>query len=138
VSDLYIRDEEGRFASPWTGLPLIPSPADIEFLIGYLADHGYTVVRADPDATFRVSRRHPGTSKAISDKVADGTMQAEALTLIREWGGLTDDELETRMGRTHQSVSATRNTLMRKGKVADSGLRRKTRSGNDAIVWVAT
>jgi hypothetical protein len=91
-----------------------------------------------PDATFRVRKDAPATSKAISSKVATGTQQAEALALIKRHNGLTDDELEIHMKRAHQSVSATRNTLMRKGVITDSGLRRKTRYGNDAIVWVAT
>lgn len=90
---------------------------------------------------FRVRRSAPDTSKAISTKVASGTFQEEVLNLFRYTGparrahGWTDDELEQHTGRTHQSVSAARNTLMRKGYIADSGQRRKTRSGNDAIVW---
>lgn len=105
------------------------------------------IAMGDDSAEFRVRRDAPETSKAIVDKIRQGTLQAAMLWLFTvekhpdaytSRPGFTDDELEVRMGRTHQSVSATRNTLMRKGYVVDSGLRRKTRSGNDAIVYVWT
>lgn len=50
--------------------------------------------------------------------------------------GMTDDELEVISGMSHQTVSARRNGLVRKGLVRDSGFRRATRSGRQAIVWV--
>ena len=46
----------------------------------------------------------------------------------------TCDEIMAR-GFSHQTVSATINWLMREGLIVDSGMRRKTRSGRDAIVW---
>lgn len=95
--------------------------------------------QGDDSAEFRVRKDAPETSKAIVDKIRTGSLQDRLLTQF-QWSemGWTDDELEQRTGRSHQSVSATRNTLMRKGYVVDSGDRRKTRSGNDAIVWVWT
>lgn len=94
----------------------------------------------DDFADFHVRRTAPDTSKAIVDKIRAGSLQDAMLALFITWSvsGLTDDEIETRMGRTHQSVSACRNTLMRKGYVVDSGKRRRTRSGNEAIVWTWT
>ena len=53
-----------------------------------------------------------------------GTLQAILLNLFsvekhpdayHHAPGFTDDELERRLGRSHQSVSAARNTLMRRG-----------------------
>lgn len=49
--------------------------------------------------------------------------------------GLTVDQLEQLLNRSHQSVSARVNELRDKGWVVDSGERRKTRSGRSAIVW---
>jgi len=49
--------------------------------------------------------------------------------------GLTVDQLEQLLNRSHQSVSARVNELRDKGWVVDSGERRKTRSGRKAIVW---
>lgn len=98
----------------------------------------------DDTAEFHVRKDAPETSKAIVDKIRGGSLQDKMLfqyqASSKRYGGdgFTDDEMEQIMGRTHQSVSATRNTLMRKGYLVDSGVRRRTRSGNDAIVYVWT
>ena len=116
--------------NPW----IYASPDSVEAIVDcVIAAYG------DDSAEFRVRKDAPETSKAIVDKIRTGSLQDRLLTQFR-WSALgwTDDELEQRTGRSHQSVSATRNTLMRKGYVVDSGNRRKTRSGNDAIVWVWT
>ena len=51
--------------------------------------------------------------------------------------GLTADELGDKLGLPPQSVSARVNGLHADGHLADSGLRRKTKWGHDAIVWIA-
>jgi hypothetical protein len=53
-------------------------------------------------------------------------------------GGLTCDEVEQALDRTHQSMSARVNELRDTGWIIDSGTRRKTRSGRAAIVWTPT
>lgn len=53
-------------------------------------------------------------------------------------GGYTDEMLEVRMQRKHQTVSSARNWLVEAGWVRDSGLRRKTRSNREAVVWELT
>jgi hypothetical protein len=58
------------------------------------------------------------------------------LDIIRSSAGVTDDDIERLSGLRHQSVSARRNALVRKGLVCDSGERRKTRSGWLAVVWI--
>lgn len=50
--------------------------------------------------------------------------------------GATDDEIEVGLRFSHQSASARRNGLVRKGLVCDSGGERKTRSGRKATVWI--
>ena len=50
--------------------------------------------------------------------------------------GRTDDEMEAETGLRHQTLSATRRGLAKRGEVVDSGKRRNTRSGRKAIVWV--
>ena len=52
--------------------------------------------------------------------------------------GLTCDQLETMTKRSHQTVSASLYHIRKKGLIADSGERRPTRSGRQAIVWVTT
>jgi len=51
---------------------------------------------------------------------------------------LTDFDLEDALGRSHQSVSAARNTLMNAGLVTDSGKTRPNARGNRCIVWVVS
>lgn len=52
--------------------------------------------------------------------------------------GSTDDALEAALHRSHQSVSSARNGLCAGGWLMDSGQRRKTRTGRDAVVWTLT
>ncbi len=52
--------------------------------------------------------------------------------------GSTDDALEAALHRSHQSVSSARNGLCMGGWLMDSGQRRKTRTGRDAVVWTLT
>lgn len=46
-------------------------------------------------------------------------------------------EIETATGLSHQTASARIRELNLKGLITDSGLRRKTGSGRNAIVWRA-
>lgn len=81
----------------------------------------------------------PTDTQRKAHKVAEpraGTRRKAALELISRFPfGLTDSELEKATGWTHQSASATRNSLMRDGFIMDSGHRRKNQRGNDEIVW---
>ena len=52
--------------------------------------------------------------------------------------GFTCDEVERALDRTHQSISARINELRDTGWIIDSGERRKTRSGRNAVVWTPT
>lgn len=69
----------------------------------------------------------------------DSVAQQIRMRVLREIaarGGLTCDEVEVALDMRHQTVSARVNELMNQGLIADSGLRRKTRSGAQAAVWV--
>jgi hypothetical protein len=73
-------------------------------------------------------------SKAV---LKAGTRRKGIFDLIveREFG-LTDSEIETLTGYTHQTASALRNSLMRDGYILDSGHRRPNSRGNLCIVWM--
>jgi len=51
------------------------------------------------------------------------------------YGGMTCDELERALHRSHQSVSSAVNYAETAGWIRDSGFRRLTRSGSKAIVF---
>ena len=101
------------------------------------------VEKGDESATFHVRKDAPDTSQAVSDKIKMGSIGDHILFLFDQRaifgeGGYTDEELEYILKRKHQSVSASRNLLCRKGYLYDSGERRPTSSGNPAIVWERT
>ena len=50
----------------------------------------------------------------------------------------TSDELEYRLGKSHQSVSSALNRLMKKGLIKKSGMTKETRSGSKANLWELT
>src|SRR5262245_19853296 len=55
----------------------------------------------------------------------------------RGMDGATNDEIERELGLIHQNASARTRTLVLKGYVRDSGVTRATRTGRQAIVWIA-
>ena len=66
-------------------------------------------------------------------------LAARVLNLITAQGkeGLTCDEIEDWGNLSHQCASARVRELAMKGRIKDSGQKRKTRSQRFAIVWVA-
>jgi DNA adenine methylase len=82
------------------------------------------------------------TSLAAASAVA-GTaeqMRGRALVEIRSRGvaGATCDEVEVALEMKHQTASARLRELALEGEIADSGERRRTRSGCKAAVWVVS
>lgn len=82
------------------------------------------------------------TSVAAAESVrasAPGLRErVERFVRRREEHGATDDEIEIASGLAHQTISARRRELVLLGCLRDSGLRRPTRSGRSATVWVAS
>jgi len=79
------------------------------------------------------------TSEAAADSIIGdrARMQTMVYECIGATGihGATDDEVEAMTGLRHQTASARRRELVQKGRVVDTGMRRKTRSGRPATVW---
>jgi len=103
--------------------------------------------QGDENAQLRARRDAPETSRQVMDKIRAGSLGDHVLKLFftaslhpnPDTGeGWTDDELEQALNRSHQSVSAARNTLMRRGYVVATDERRNTRWGNPAVVYVWT
>jgi hypothetical protein len=80
------------------------------------------------------------TSIAAANAIAEdaGTIRAKVLICIQRAGarGRTDDEIEVALRMRHQTVSARRRELFLMGSIHETELRRATRSGRNAIVWV--
>jgi hypothetical protein len=75
---------------------------------------------------------------ALAVMPRSGTLRLRVLEALAAAGprGLTDYELERRLGLQRPSGSSRRGDLSAGGWVSDSGLRRPTNTGCAAIVWV--
>mgnify|MGYP006284903959 CR=1 FL=1 len=120
---------------------------------------GMTEGAKKPDAGFYGSphqgRQNPGTpivrvdtrdtSREAYRSISGDLPRLEGVVLefIRRSDGATDDEIEAGTGLPHQTASARRNGLMRRGLIRVASdewgepLKRQTRSGRKAFVWVA-
>lgn len=82
------------------------------------------------------------TSRAAAESQIPTVMSLQSLVLLRVLHagrrGLTCDEIEEQMSGRHQTISARVRELVQLGRIRDLGLRRKTRSGRNARVYVAT
>lgn len=82
------------------------------------------------------------TSKAASVSIEQniGTIRWRILALLRKCGdgGATDDELQHWTNLNPSTQRPRRIELCEAGLVRNSGQTRKTRSGRQAVVWVAT
>lgn len=81
------------------------------------------------------------TSTEAYESIQDAMpyLQHQVLKAIRAAGlaGLTSDEVELRTGLPHQTASARVNELHHAGQIRRSGVKRPTRSGRRAWVYVA-
>lgn len=86
-----------------------------------------------------VARKAKATSREAALRALPGTATRRYQVLATIAGsptGMTDDEIITSQRMPHQSVGPRRLELVEGGWIEDSGQRRKTRTGADAIVWV--
>lgn len=84
--------------------------------------------------------KNSDTSKAAAVAAVKSSepMKEDILFLIRKRPvtGFTCDEVETKTGGPHQTVSARVRDLVKEGRIKDSGQRRPTRRGRAARVYV--
>lgn len=88
----------------------------------------------------RVALAHNSTdtqqAAAFTALPKSGSLRRQVYDFIKSRPqGATDDEIETGLNRSHQSVSARRRELVLGGFIHDQGERRKTRRGTAATVW---
>lgn len=86
------------------------------------------------------SVRSSRTSAAAADGIRSGSakLRQQVLDLLRACpGGLTDEELQQRLGMNPSTERPRRVELVALGLVADSGRTGRTASGRSAVLWVA-
>lgn len=76
---------------------------------------------------------------AKSVQYSAGSIRSRVFRFIKSCGkyGATDDEIEIWSGMRHQTISARRRELVLNDSITYSGIKRNTRSGRKAQVWVA-
>ena len=75
-------------------------------------------------------------AKSIVKKVPALVSQVFAEVYAQGPHGATCDELEVALGLKHQTCSARVRDLAKAGSIVNSGKKRPTRSGRDAVVYV--
>jgi len=80
-----------------------------------------------------------GTSREAYDSVnrADDTLYSRVLTNLKD-NPSTCDEVEVDLQGRHQSISSRIRKGVQDGHIEDSGVKRHTRTGRNAIVWKRT
>lgn len=94
----------------------------------------------DPLPPSPPAQRHSPTSRDAAAQIAPraGTLRAAVLAALKDApGGLTDEELQTLLNMGASTQRPRRIELTQAGLVRDSGTTRRTRSGRQAVVWVA-
>jgi len=85
-----------------------------------------------------VPHRGQGTSAAAIKPMKLSGLRLRVYEYLRRHpDGLTDEELIEKSGVNPNTMRPRRVELYAMGKIKDSGVRRQTRSGSEAVVWVA-
>jgi hypothetical protein len=94
-------------------------------------------LRKIDDNVVILSSRSKSTSQKAAKNILPrtGSIRREVYDLVQRNNGLTDYELEMLLKGKHQTVSASRRSLVVDGYLSDSGKTRKNDVGNDCIVW---
>ena len=92
--------------------------------------------------------RPPAVAGSDTSQAAATAIRKDAPTLrqrvlaelrkVAHLGGLTDEEMQVRLDMNASTQRPRRVELVQAGLVKDSGTRARTRSGRNAVVWVAT
>jgi hypothetical protein len=87
----------------------------------------------------RVAASDTSTAAADSIVLAASRLRESVYNRIAQVGecGMTCDEVEAALAMRHQTASARIYELRHMSRLVDSGMRRTTRSGRLAVVWVA-
>jgi ribosomal protein L17 len=87
-----------------------------------------------------LGKKAQSTSRKSAEKVLPhtGTIRRLVYDSVKSNNdyGYTDYELEMVLRSSHQTVSASRRSLVLDGYLVDSGKTRKNQNNNDCIVWV--
>jgi hypothetical protein len=97
-------------------------------------------IREIDDNVVMISNKARSTSRKSAEKVLPNTgtirrLVYDTIAANNDYG-YTDYELEVVLKGSHQTISASRRTLVLDGFLVDSGKTRINQNGNDCIVWI--
>ncbi len=101
--------------------------------------HGHEIDSDDDEGIPYVARSETSKEAALSKKESRARDEKRVMDFVKGRGehGATDYEIEVGLKFARQSsVSARRGSLVKKGQLRDSGLKRKTITGRYATVWI--
>ena len=105
-----------------------------------MAQRSGKYIRQVDDNVVLISKKAQNTSRKSAEKVLPntGSIRRKVYDTIKsnDGYGYTDYELENVLKSSHQTVSASRRSLVIDGFLVDSGKTRKNENRNDCIVWV--
>jgi hypothetical protein len=97
-------------------------------------------IREVGDNIVMISKKAQSTSRKSAEKVLPhtGSIRRLVYDTVKSNNdyGYTDYELETVLKGSHQTISASRRSLVLDGFLVDSGKTRINQNGNDCIVWI--
>lgn len=95
-------------------------------------------LRKVDDNVIMLRNNAKSTSRKAAEKVLPktGSIRRAVFDFIIANGGATDYQLEAYLNGKHQTISASRRSLVVDGLLVDSGRTVKNAAGNDCIVWV--
>ncbi|CAB4139986.1 hypothetical protein UFOVP397_22 [uncultured Caudovirales phage] len=84
------------------------------------------------------AQRHSDTSLAAAKAIKPNSaaLRAAVLNVIAARGSATDEEIQIELGIPGDTQRPRRVELCEVGRVVDSGLRRRTKRGRLAAVWI--
>lgn len=94
-----------------------------------------------PDGELPPHQRHSDTSREAAERVQPifrGMTLRVYRAILACPEGITDQELQVALRMSGNSERPCRIALVKSGRVRDSGRRRRTKSGNNAVVWEVT
>lgn len=88
------------------------------------------------------AQTHSATSQAAGDSVRESAGASRArvrgFLLTCGWRGATDEEMQLALGMNPSTQRPRRIELVKAGHAIDTGRKRPTGSGRQAVVWMAT
>lgn len=103
----------------------------------------YDELRRDLDAAGPANHRHTSIAASRADLPVKGSTRRKIIQVVTaHWDcygvGMTDAELEGRLRKSHQTVSAARNELVKRGWLRDTGATKLTQYKREAVAWGPT